>query len=90
MKRPQISVIKVGGSLFDWDLLPVELDRWLSRQNHHCQLLVAGGGGGTIRGGRLLNPRRAVSMSRLHLALLQRLGVDIDRFGEADRPIELS
>ena len=44
MKRPQISVIKVGGSLFEWDLLPVELDRWLSRQNHHCQLLVAGGG----------------------------------------------
>jgi len=44
VKRPQISVIKVGGSLFDWDLFPVELDRWLSRQNHHCQLLVAGGG----------------------------------------------
>ena len=31
-----------------------------------------------------------LSMSRLHLALLQRLGVNIDRFGEADRPIELS
>ena len=53
-------------------------------------LLLAGGGGGTIRGGMLLKPRSAVSMSRLHLALLQRLGVDITRFGDARRPIELA
>ena len=53
-------------------------------------LLLAGGGGGTIPGGRLLKPAKAVSMSRLHLALLQRLGVDISRFGEARRPIELA
>jgi len=52
-------------------------------------LLLAGGGGGTIQGGRLLKPTSAVSMSRLHLALLQRLGVDIKRFGDARRPIEL-
>ena len=52
-------------------------------------LLVAGGGGGTIRGGRVLKPRREMSMSRLHLALLQRVGVPIERFGDAERPTEL-
>ena len=52
-------------------------------------LLIAGGGGGTIRGGRVLKPRREMSMSRLHLALLQRAGVPIEQFGDAERPTEL-
>ncbi|MEY2597751.1 MAG: hypothetical protein RLZZ142_10 [Verrucomicrobiota bacterium] len=49
-------------------------------------ILLAGGGGGTLRGGRVLDyqadPNR--KLCRLHLALMQRMGLQIDRFGDAD------
>lgn len=53
-------------------------------------LLLAGRGGGAIRSGRLVGSRRATSMSDLHLALLQTLGVPRDRFAESDQPLNLS
>ena len=74
------SMIVYGSSLADGH----------AHAEENLPLLLAGGGGGTIRGGRLLKPRRAMSMSRLHLALLQRAGVPIKRFGEAERPAELA
>ena len=52
-------------------------------------LLLAGRGGGTVRSGRLLKFQRDASMSRLHLAMLQRVGVDAETFGEADEPMDL-
>lgn len=49
-------------------------------------ILLAGGGGGTIRGGRVLDfssdPNR--KLCRLHLALMDRMGVHLERFGDAD------
>ena len=74
MKKTQISVIKVGGSLFDWDLLPGELDRWLSRQNHCCQLLVAGGGAlvDTIRE---YDRRFQLSAEEAHRLCIEAMGV---------------
>jgi hypothetical protein len=49
-------------------------------------VLLAGGGGGTIRGGRLLDytndPNR--KLCRLHLALMERMGMPIHQFGDAD------
>ena len=74
------SMIVYGSSLADGH----------AHAEENLPLLLAGGGGGTIRGGRLLKPRREMSMSRLHLALLQRAGVPIKRFGEAERPAELA
>ena len=53
-------------------------------------LLLAGGSGNSINTGRLLAPRREESMSDLHLAMLQRLGVPTDRFAESDSPLTLS
>ena len=53
-------------------------------------LLLAGGGGGTIRSGRQILFRRATSMTDLHLALLQRLGVRRDQFADSKSPLELS
>ena len=50
-------------------------------------LLLAGRGGGTIDAGRQIKYRRDTSMSQLHLAILQRLGVKIDRFGETTSPL---
>ena len=46
-------------------------------------ILLAGGGGGTIRSGRYLKFRRPTSMSDLHLGLLQRMGVPLERFAES-------
>ena len=50
--------------------------------------LLAGGGSGTLKTGHYLAPRRATSMSKLHLAMLQRMGVPCDRFGEAEIALE--
>ena len=49
-------------------------------------VMLLGGGGGQIEGGRVLNykeqPQR--QMCRLYLSLMDRMGVSIDRFGDAD------
>lgn len=49
-------------------------------------VLLAGGGGGSVKGGRLLDysndPNR--KLCRLHLALMERMGVRMNRFGDAD------
>lgn len=53
-------------------------------------VLIAGGGGGTIRQGRLVGGKNETSMSDLHLGLLHRLGVKQDRFAESSTPLDLS
>ncbi len=49
-------------------------------------VLLAGGGGGTIRGGRFLDytndPNR--KLCRLHLAMMERMGMQTHQFGDAD------
>ncbi|MCP4193692.1 MAG: DUF1552 domain-containing protein [Planctomycetaceae bacterium] len=45
-------------------------------------VLVAGGGGGSIRSGREIRFRRDTSMSKLHLSLLRMVDPEIERFGE--------
>jgi hypothetical protein len=49
-------------------------------------VLLAGGGGGTIRGGRLLDyttdPNR--KLCRLHLAMMERMGLPLHQFGDAE------
>jgi len=52
-------------------------------------ILLAGGGGGTIRTGRYLNPRRSTSMSRLHLAMMRRMGVPSEDFAETGDALAL-
>ena len=74
------SMIVYGSSLADGH----------AHAERNLPLLVAGGGGGTIRGGRLLKFREATSMSRLHLALLQRCGLPLEKFGDGRRPVDLS
>jgi hypothetical protein len=53
-------------------------------------LLLAGGAAHSIKPGRLLASRRETSMSDLHLAMLQRLGVPKKKFAESQSPLELS
>jgi hypothetical protein len=49
-------------------------------------VLLAGGGGGSVRGGRVLDyskdPNRR--LCRLHLALMERMGIRLNKFGDAD------
>lgn len=49
-------------------------------------VVLAGGGGGTIKGGRLLDyskdPNR--KLCRLHLALMDRMGTHMEHFGDAE------
>ena len=52
-------------------------------------VLLAGGGAGTIRSGRQINFSGAKTMSSLHQALLQRMGVPVDRFADSKLPMEL-
>ena len=57
-----------------------------AHDSRQLPVLLAGGGGGTIRGGRLLDYSGAEDrrLCRLHLGLMERMGVRTDRFGDAD------
>ncbi|MEC7766554.1 MAG: DUF1552 domain-containing protein [Pseudomonadota bacterium] len=46
--------------------------------------LIAGGGGGTIRTGRYIEHKEPTDLAGIHLALMQRMGVSLDRLGSAD------
>jgi hypothetical protein len=50
-------------------------------------ILLAGGGAGTLKTGQYLAPRRSTSLSQVHLALLQRMGVPLEGFGETRTPL---
>ncbi|MCY4636420.1 MAG: hypothetical protein OXG04_18265 [Acidobacteria bacterium] len=49
--------------------------------------LLAGRGGGTINSGRALDFAEPTDLANLHLSLLQRIGVQIDRFGNSTTPM---
>ena len=50
-------------------------------------VVMVGGGGGTIKGGRVLDYRGKPDrqMCRLYLSMMDRMGVQLDRFGDADK-----
>ena len=49
--------------------------------------LLAGRGGGTIDSGRAIEFAQPTDLANLHLSLLQRMGVPIDRFGNSSTPM---
>jgi hypothetical protein len=55
-------------------------------------IVLAGGGGGTIRGGRVHDLREEENrrLCRLHLAMMQRMELSVDRFGDAEAPLDLA
>ncbi len=60
--------------------------------HHHVKdlpVVVLGGGGGQIQGGRILNYKEEPNrqMCRLYLSLMGKMGVRLDRFGDADEPL---
>lgn len=60
-----------------------------NRHNHDdLPILVAGGGVGTIRGGRHLRLATETPVTNLWLAMLQRMGVDARSFGDSTGPLD--
>ena len=54
----------------------------------HLPTLLAGGGGGTIATGRYLEHAEPTDLARIHVSLLQGMGVPVEGFGTADGPLE--
>jgi hypothetical protein len=52
-------------------------------------VVLVGGGGGTIRGGRVLDYRGQSNrqMCRLYLSMMSKMGVHLDTFGDATEPL---
>lgn len=73
------SMVLLTSSLFDGN----------AHDSTQLPLILAGGGGGTLRGGRYFDlskdPNRR--LCRLHLALMERMGVKTEHFGDADNPL---
>jgi hypothetical protein len=79
------------GSLLDHSL--IQYGSPLSDGNMHMYkdlpvLLVAGGVGG-IRGGRHIRYPQDTPMANLYLTLLEKVGVEIDKFGDSTGKLDL-
>ena len=74
------SMIVYGSSLADGH----------EHSERNLPLLLAGGSNASIKPGRVIGSRRHTSMSDLHLAMLQRLGVRQDRFADSGSAVDLA
>lgn len=88
----QMAAIPEGdGTLLDHTMLL--FGSGLSDGNSHnprnLPIVLAGGGGGTIRTGRAIDCGEGEKLCALHLSLMQRMGVAVESFGDADRPVDL-
>jgi hypothetical protein len=67
---------------------------WIGRSHHNSRLplVLAGGLGGTLETGRTLNYLKAGNDNRkmcsLYLSLMDRFGVKLDRFGDAQTRLD--
>lgn len=71
------SMILYGSSLADGH----------EHEAENLPILLAGGGGGTIKTGRVIRYRRNTTLSNLHLSMLQRLGLELSEFGDSTSPL---
>jgi hypothetical protein len=53
-------------------------------------LVLAGGGAGTLKGGRHLKYPKETPLANLHLTLLANFGIQRDRIGDSTGPLSLS
>ena len=65
----------------------------MSNGNGHVHtdlpMLLAGGGNGAIKGGRHIRYPKDTQMTNLHLTLLDKLGVHIDKLGNSTGALDL-
>jgi hypothetical protein len=57
--------------------------------HHDLPCVLAGGGAGKVKGGRHLKLPYDTPMSNLHLTLLDKMGIAVERFGDSNGRIEL-
>lgn len=79
-------------SLLDNSMILFCSSLWDGNAHDSKQLpvLLAGGGGGTIKGGRMLDYSKDENrkLCRLHLSVMERMGVRMQKFGDADAPLQ--
>jgi hypothetical protein len=56
---------------------------------HDLPLMVVGGGAGQLKGGRLLRFKNDPPLANLHLTLLDKMGMNVERFGDSTGKLEL-
>jgi len=83
-----------NGTVLDNSCLMFLSNMWIGRKhdNTRLPLVLAGGLGGTLETGRTLDYVQAGDenrkMSSLYLSIMDRMGVKLDRFGDADTRLE--
>jgi uncharacterized protein DUF1552 len=62
-----------------------------SDQHSHIDLpiVVVGGGGGRLKGGRHMRFAKDTPMNNLHMSLLDKVGVDVEKFGDGTGKVDL-
>jgi hypothetical protein len=85
------SITDGEGTLLDHSMILQGSGLSNSDQHSHIDLplVVVGGGAGTLKGGRHLRFPKDTPMNNLHMALLEKVGVPIERFGDATGRVEL-
>src|SRR5213595_738604 len=78
------------GSLLDHSLLLYGSGMGNPNVHDHTNLpiLVAGGAAGGMKGGRHLRLSKATPLANLHLTLLDKVGVRLDKFGDSDGKVD--
>jgi hypothetical protein len=60
-----------------------------NKHNHdELPVVLAGGGGGTLTPGRHLKLNKSTPMTNLYVAMLSRMGVKAERFGDSTGRLE--
>jgi hypothetical protein len=79
------------GNLLDHSMLLQGGGLSNSDQHSHIDLplVLVGGGAGTLKGGRHLRFPKDTPMNNLHMAMLEKVGVPVDQFGDATGRVTL-
>ncbi|HEY7169404.1 MAG TPA: DUF1552 domain-containing protein [Vicinamibacterales bacterium] len=85
------SIADGDGTLLDHSMIMQGSGLSNSDQHSHIDLplVVVGGGAGSLKGGRHLHFPKDTPMNNLHMALLEKVGVPVEKFGDATGRIEL-
>src|SRR5262245_45680678 len=79
------------GNLLDHSMILQGSGLSNSDQHSHIDLplVVVGGGAGQLKGGRHLRFPKDTPMNNLHMAMLEKVGVDVEKFGDSTGTIAL-